>query len=340
MKLPAGMAALMLARASPRVPPLSAASPLEQSATLDVSGLHKCFGNRSALNGVDLQLHPGEICALLGPNGAGKTTLLRCACGRIPPDRGTVRVCGGDPHTDPQARANLGLVPQTIAVYTQLTVRENLQVFSGLMGLASVRHDEVIETALQRAGLKERSGDTCATLSGGMQRRLNIVSGLVHSPKLLLLDEPTVGLDPVAREKVHRLLRYLRRQGMSILITTHDLDQAADLADHVGLMLDGSIRAAGTPKELVAQVFGDSKELVINVEGSTTRNGRQLLRSHGLVGSTDGHVWSGPFTHGYEQLPELEAELRSQAIPITELRVREPGLSGVFLHITGRELEE
>ena len=334
------MATLMLARLFRRVPSLSASSYPESSACLELSGVQKRYGERTALSGVQLQLYPGEIYALLGPNGAGKTTLLRCACGRVQPDLGTVRVCGADPHADSRARAHLGLVPQSIAVYPQLTVRENLQVFAGLMGLDLSRRDEAIHTALARSGLDQRSGDICATLSGGMQRRLNIVSSLVHAPQLLLLDEPTVGLDPVARDKIHRLLRNLRRQGMSILITTHDLDQAAELADRVGLMLDGSICSEGTPGGLIEQVFGQDKELLITVEGTVNEAGQRLLRQRGLAGSQDGHVWSGPFSEGYEQLQGLEAELRSADVPTTEIRVREPGLSGVFLRLTGQELDE
>jgi len=303
---------------------------------LRISGARKQFAERKALQDVSLSVVPGSIVALLGPNGAGKTTLMRAACGRLRLESGSVQVAGGNPATDSVSRRALGIVPQSIALYPQLTATENLDVFARLMG---VRHRDLKSTVangLARAGLADRGNDLLVNLSGGMRRRLNIVAGTLHQPQLLLLDEPTVGVDLNARESIHALLDELRDSGMGMLLSTHDFEQAASIADYVAFMLDGRVIAEGRVDALIHQVFGGAKELQVNFSESADHTGDKLLREMGLLPSRDGRCWSGPLQGGYADLPQIESRLERAGMRAAELRLRDPGLNGVFLHLTGR----
>jgi ABC-2 type transport system ATP-binding protein len=304
---------------------------------LEIVGAGCSLGERQALDGVDLSVAAGELVALLGPNGAGKTTLLRACSGRIRLRTGTVRVAGRNPATDPVARRSLGIVPQSIALYPQLSAADNLSVFAQLSGLRGAARTAAVARALQRAGLQARAGDTVKNLSGGMQRRLNIVAGALHEPRLLLLDEPTVGVDPAARESIHALLETLRAAGMGLLLTTHDLDQAAELADRVAFMLAGRIVASGSLTELLARVFGPGQELLLLLAEPAADAGLGLLQSWGLQPLRGGCLWSGPLAGGVERLAELQAALAAAALRVVEISLREPGLSGVYRHLTGQE---
>jgi ABC-2 type transport system ATP-binding protein len=309
------------------------------SAAVEVRGARRSFGDRVALNGVDLSLRPAGIYGLLGPNGAGKTSLVRAISGRLALEAGTIRVAGRDPTASPEARRALGLVPQEIALYPELSARENLEIFGALMGLRRSQRRTAVEWLLGRIQLSDRAEDRVETLSGGMRRRLNIAAGVVHRPQVLLLDEPTVGVDPAARDAIHRLLLELKREGMAILLTTHDLEQAAELADVVGILIDGEIRAEGRHDELVRQVFGDGKELIVSLASEPGGQGRSRLEGQGLRSSRDGRVWTGRLAGGLDDLSGLGARLEQEGLAVAELRVREPGLRGVFFHHAGREIE-
>jgi len=305
---------------------------------LVVSGARRRFAEHKALRDVSLALNAGEVVALLGPNGAGKTTLMRAITGRLRLESGTVSVMGRDPRSDREARAQLGLVPQSIALYAQLSARENLQVFARLLGVRAADLDAAVDEGLSRSGLKDRADELLRNLSGGMQRRLNIVAGTLHRPALLLLDEPTVGVDLAAREAIHTMLHELRDAGIGMLISTHDFDQAARIADRVAFMVDGQIVVEGRVDELVRRVFGESKELLVSLVQPADAAAEEFLRSHKLQSTRDRRLWSGPLTGGYEELPEIEARLEQSGLHAAEIRLRDPGLSGVFLHLTGEEL--
>ncbi len=306
---------------------------------LTVAGARRRFGDRVALDGVGLELCAGEIYGLLGPNGAGKTTLVRAISGRLRLDGGSVDLCGGDPAGDANARRRLGLVPQELALYPDLTARENLTVFGRLMGLDRGAGRAAADELLAGIGLTDRASDVVATLSGGMKRRLNVAAGVIHRPRVLLLDEPTVGVDPTAREAIHDLLRGLRRDGMAILLTTHDLEQAAELADRVGLLIDGRIRAEGPVPELVAEVFGAGQELTVGLGVDPGETGRAALRDAGLEPTFDALVWSGRLDGGTSGLASVTRGLEASGVAIDEVRVREPGLRGVFFALAGREID-
>jgi ABC-2 type transport system ATP-binding protein len=290
------------------------------------------------LSDVDLTVAPGELVALLGPNGAGKTTLLRVACGRIAADAGVVRIGDRDPRRQPQARRLLGLVPQDIALYPYLSVIENLQVIGRMMDVPFAGLGPRIREALAWSGLEERRGDRVESLSGGMRRRLNIVASLLHQPALLLLDEPTVGVDVIARERIHELLRQLRARGLGLLLTTHDLQQAASLADRVVFLVDGRVRLEGRPGELIRTVYGHDKELVVTFATAPACQQVDVLKARGLCPARDGLTWMGSVQVGYRDAVGWSEALQSVGLEVTEIRVREPGLEGVFLRVTGEEL--
>jgi linearmycin/streptolysin S transport system ATP-binding protein len=187
---------------------------------LEIRDVVKSFGERRALDGVSLELRPGEILGLLGPNGAGKTTLVRSVVGRVRLQEGTVRVFGRAPD-DPASKASVGYVTQEIALYPLLSPAENLEAFGRFQGLRAAALDTAVEEGLRWTGLAERARERTERLSGGMKRRLNIAAGTVHGPRLLLLDEPTVGVDPQSRERIYGMIDELRRSGVSILYTTH-----------------------------------------------------------------------------------------------------------------------
>ena len=307
---------------------------------LQVTAAARSYGGQRGLDGVTLSLRGGEIYALLGPNGAGKTSLVRAICGRVRLDSGTVRVGGADPRLDPSLRRRVGLVPQEIALYPDLTLRENLEVLGRLAGLAHGQVEAATSRALAWTGLGDRASSRVATLSGGMQRRVNLAAGALHRPEVLLLDEPTAGVDPQARERIHDLLRGLRGEGMAILLATHDLDQASELADRIGILVDGRLRAEGTLAALVEASFGSSRELSLHLAAAPGDDAVRLLRAEGLTPASDPRVWSGPLAGGYASVAALGQRLSAARVPLAELRLREPGLRGVFFRVAGREIEE
>jgi ABC-2 type transport system ATP-binding protein len=300
---------------------------------LDISHASRAFADRQALHDVSLQVTPSEIVALLGPNGAGKTSLMRAIAGRLRLDSGRVAVAGLDPHNNAAARATLGIVPQSLALYPQLTARQNLAVFARLAGLAGKHAKVAVEAALLRAGLQDRADERLSALSGGMQRRINIVAGTLHQPQLLLLDEPTVGVDLYAREAIHDLLRTLRDAGMGILFSTHDFDQAAEVADRAAFMIAGRLVLQGPVAELVRNACGDAKEVIVMLTQAPGTAARQILVNWHLTASEDDHEWHGALTGAYATLAKLEAELEHAGAHVSEIRVREPGLGTVFMRL-------
>jgi ABC-2 type transport system ATP-binding protein len=313
--------------------PATAPAPL-----LALSGINKTLGNRRVLDDVRLEVAAGELVVLLGPNGAGKTTLLGTACGRIAPDEGRALLAGGNPRKDVAVRHQLGFVPQELALYPYLTAQENLEVFGRMMGVDRQALPDRVDDALRWSGLHDRAGDRVDTLSGGMQRRLNIVASLLHEPGLLMLDEPTVGVDVNARERIHELLRRLRAEGLGILLTTHDLLQASTLADRVVFLLDGKVRLEGSPQALIDRVFDGAKEITITLTDLPDDDQRQALLAAGLVGAQGGQTWAGSVEEGYDGAAVWNHRLDDMGLSVAEIRVREPSLEGVFLRLTGEEL--
>ena len=231
---------------------------------LVVNDLVKNFNGRRALDGVSLDLREGEILGLLGPNGAGKSTLVRTIMGRVAPNAGEVVLFGKRaPAGDTASREQVGIVPQEIALYPNLSSFENLTVFGRYLGLKGAALDEAIARALTWSALSDRAGEAVKNLSGGMKRRLNMAAGVIHKPKLMLLDEPTVGVDPQSRERIYEMIAALRAGGVSLIYTTHYMEEAERLCDRVAIIDHGKIIANGTKEELVRATVGEKREVVM-----------------------------------------------------------------------------
>lgn len=309
----------------------------EATLPLEVRDLSKSFGDHRALDGVSLDLRAGEIFGLLGPNGAGKTTLVRAVMGRARPDSGSLRVFGLSA-SDPGASSLLGWVPQEIALYGLLSPRQNLTTFGRYQGLSGDALTAAVTQSLQWTGLADRADERTDRLSGGMRRRLNIAAGTVHRPKLLLLDEPTVGVDPQSRERIYGMIEELRKEGTSLLYTTHYMEEAERLCDRIAIIDNGKIIALGTKEELVRQTLGGKQALSI-ASGAPLSEGlrRELARRGARVEENEIHL---SVEDPAAEIPDLLGFLRSEGIAVQDLRLKAPTLESVFLQLTGKELRE
>jgi ABC-2 type transport system ATP-binding protein len=314
------------------------AEPVVADPIVIVTAAVHAYGGQPVLRGVDLALRPGEIYGLLGPNGAGKTTLIRAICGRIRPDGGTVLLKGRDPARVPTARAGLGLVPQEIALYPNLTVAENVETFAALADVPRAGLASAVRRALELTRTVDRAHVPVKHLSGGYQRRANIAAAIVHQPSLLILDEPTVGVDLDAREAVDAVIRGLRDLGVAVLMTTHDLDQAGALADRVGFLRDGQLVLEGRPKALVAEAFGERMEIQVHLADELDAAGQDRLVAEGLERTGRSTVWTRLDADGYAAAGRLDKRLREAGLVPREVRVREPSLANLFSLVAERKL--
>jgi len=306
---------------------------------LSVSGASYRYGAMQALDQVDLSVGAGEIYTLLGPNGAGKTTLVRAISSRIVPQDGSIRVAGETVGHRQRRKPSLGIVPQQIALYPHLTARENLITFARLMKVAGKEARQRADQFLERVKLADRASSPIATLSGGMQRRINIGAALMHRPALLVLDEPTVGVDIHARESIHDLLGELRAEGLAILLTTHDMDQAAQLSDRVGIIHAGQIVIEGQPDQLIESVFGSGMELVVSLSNPPDSAQRARLEELSLKPIRGDLVWSGPAADSFDAAaPQLQA-IADAGLALQSVNLNKPTLGSVFFHVVGRELD-
>ncbi len=231
---------------------------------LEIDTVVKSFNDRRALDGVTLSLRDGEVLGLLGPNGAGKSTLVRTIMGRVRPDSGEVRIFGKSaPAGDSTSRAEVGMVPQEIALYPNLSSYENLTVFGRYLGLKGQALEDAVARALEWSALHDRAGEAVKNFSGGMKRRLNMAVGVLHRPKVLLLDEPTVGVDPQSRERIYQMIEGLKAAGTSLIYTTHYMEEAERLCNRVAIIDHGKIIAEGTKDELVRATVGEKREVVM-----------------------------------------------------------------------------
>ncbi len=309
---------------------------------LSLKGAHKSFAETPALAGADLALEAGEWLALLGPNGAGKTTLVRAIAGRVRLDQGNLALFGQDLHASArdaeETRRRLGIVPQEIALYPLLDGRENLQAFGRLAGLAGSDLKRRIAWALDWTGLEARSGDPVKNFSGGMQRRLNIAASVLHRPEVLLLDEPTVGVDPQSRERIWQMLEGLRSEGTALLLTTHQLDEAQQVAERIVILDHGRTVAAGSFDDLVHQTIGAGRHLRFTLAEVPTPTLAAALGQDGFT--LVGQQLQARADHVGRDLPPLLERLRLAGASVEDLQIEAPTLQAVFLHLTGRELRE
>ena len=295
-------------------------------------GAVKRFGSSTALAGLELELRAGEWLGLLGSNGAGKTTAMHAIAGLIDLDDGIIEVFG-DRVRGPKPRL-IGWVPQEIALYPHLTGRENLEAFGRLHGLGGTQLEEVERWALSWTALESRADERVATYSGGMKRRLNIACGVLHRPRVLLLDEPTVGVDPQARERILDMLEGVREDGTALLQSTHEFKDLERTSDRLVIMDEGRSIASGTLEELVARTVGKQAALMLEVEG-------ELSREH-FDDSVccDGSTVAAKLHDVVEELPRLLADVERAGGHVVQLDVRRPGIAEVFMQLTGRDLRE
>jgi ABC-2 type transport system ATP-binding protein len=309
-------------------------------AVLELAGLGKDYGDRRAVGAVDLQIRRGEIFGLLGPNGAGKTTTISMACGVVAPTRGTARVAGHDIRSDGfAARRAIGLVPQDLALYDELSPRQNLAFFAQLYGLRGGELARRIDWALEVAGLRDRAGDPVKTFSGGMKRRLNLAAGMIHEPTLLVLDEPTVGVDPQSRRHIFESIRALQRRGMTILYTSHYMEEVEELCERVAIMDGGAVVASGTLAELAAQHGGSG--LDVEIDGDAAAIDAACAAAAPLGGTrTDGVLHFEPRPTWAPAIAAVETAIAASGARIKRIGARRADLETVFLALTGRGLRD
>jgi ABC-2 type transport system ATP-binding protein len=272
----------------------------------------------------------------MGPNGAGKTTLISVLTGRVRLDQGRLTLFGQavGAGTHP-LRQRLGLVPQEIALFPKLTARENLEMFARVSRVEPADVRQRIDWSLDWTGLASRASEPIEGFSGGMKRRLNIACGVLHQPDLLLLDEPTVGVDPQSRNHIWEMLGQLHDLGTTILLTTHQLDEAERVCQQIAILDHGQIVAQGTCSQLVESTVGSQRRVTLHFQSASNDD----LEPLGLVRGTDDAWWT-TISDVVDDLPRLLSEIQSLGIEVTDFRVDTPSLQDVFLHLTGRELRE
>jgi len=308
---------------------------------IEVNNLHKSFGEIKAVEGVSFQVQQGEIFSLLGPNGAGKTTTISMLSTLLRPDQGDALILGHSITSHPmRVKALLGVVPQEIALYEDLTAHENLKFWGKMYGLRGAALNSRIAEVLDIIGLNERAGGQVGKFSGGMKRRVNIGVALLHKPKIIYMDEPTVGIDPQSRRNILDSVVALKDQGMTVLYTTHYMEEAQELSDHIAIMDHGKLIACGSHAELV-KIVGelDRIRLTTSAEGASLVERWQSIPGVAHIFAEDG-VLAILTPDGNQLLPHLFDAALSQEVRITSVDIQSPDLESVFLHLTGRALRD
>ena len=309
------------------------------SPVLEVLNLTKRYGSTAALDGVTLSVNEGDVFGLLGPNGAGKTTLLSIVAGLLEADAGEVKL-RGRPFTrhDRGLRRELGIVPQELAVYSELTARENLRFFGALYALPGVELDRRVADVLTAIGLTERADQRTSTFSGGLKRRLNLGAALVHNPRLLLLDEPTTGVDPQSRHHIFEEVRRLAANGVTIVYTSHYMEEVQALCARVGIIDQGKLIACDTVSGLLQRLKAVIRFRVPSVTPALLERLRSLPDAR-LV-TADNQALELECQDPKTTLLKLIALLNEENVELTNLEIEEPNLERVFLELTGRALRD
>jgi ABC-2 type transport system ATP-binding protein len=314
---------------------------MSEMPAIEVLDLHKSFGENKAVQGVGFEVIQGEIFSLLGPNGAGKTTTISMLSCLLRPNDGDARVMGHSIRSDPMGvKSVLGVVPQDIALYEDLTARENLFFWGKMYGLRGAKLKLRVDEVLDVIGLRDRANERVGKYSGGMKRRVNIGVALLHKPKVIYMDEPTVGIDPQSRRNILDSVVALKNEGMTVLYTTHYMEEAQELSDHIGIMDYGKLIACGTGEELVKLVGQQTRiDLTLNGDGANVMNLWRDIEGVSRVSAEDGLV-TVLVTDSNLVLPHLFEAAAILSIRITSVDIREPNLEAVFLHLTGRALRD
>jgi len=293
-----------------------------------------------AVDSVSFAAHPGEIFGLLGPNGAGKTTTIGCISGLLTPSAGRVKVMGHDVVREgTAARAKLGVVPQEIALYEDLSAHENLAYWGGAQGMRNPRLRERIQQVLELTGLQDRTREPVKQFSGGMKRRLNFACGILHSPKVLLLDEPTVGVDPQSRVRLLDLVRGEARSGTCVLYTTHYMEEAEALCDHLAIMDHGKVIAAGTLAEL-RSMLGERDLLRLTGVFAPQSARAAMQQMDAEILQVDESLLLLSLAGASQKLPAIFAALAGVGAEVRGTTLTQPSLESLFIKLTGKELRE
>jgi ABC-2 type transport system ATP-binding protein len=311
------------------------------TAILEVKDLVKKYGDFTAVKGISFDIKAGEIFGLLGPNGAGKTTTISMLSTLYTPTSGEATVGGYSVTKEPMAVRNLiGVVPQELALYDDLTARENLVFWGQMYGLSGKSLKKRVDEVLEQIGLADKAGNRVKTYSGGMKRRVNIGVGLLHKPSLLFMDEPTVGIDPQSRRAILDSVKALNQQGMTVLYTTHYMEEAEELSDRVGILDHGELIALGTQAELNRQV-GENDTLILHIDegqnGEALAAAARKIRSVLRADMTD-HTVVVIAPEAEEIMAPVIIKANELGIKIRSVDIKEPDLEAVFLNLTGRAL--
>ena len=314
---------------------------MNQEFAIEVKNLKKSFGDLQAVAGVNFNARRGEVFSLLGPNGAGKTTTISMLSTLLKPEGGDALVMGHSLRDDPMGvKSVLGVVPQEIALYEDLSARENLTFWGKMYGLRGKALQKRVDEVLEVIDLADRQKDRVGKFSGGMKRRVNIGIALLHKPQVIYMDEPTVGIDPQTRRSILDSVINLKHEGMTILYTTHYMEEAQELSDEIAIMDHGKVIALGTNAELVKIVGGmDRINLAINTESR-----RVLDHWKDIPGIRQVSAENGTLTLLADDsnlvLPILFETANAAGVRITSVDIQEPNLEAVFLHLTGRALRD
>jgi ABC-2 type transport system ATP-binding protein len=308
---------------------------------IEVRNLRKSFGDFLAVQDVSFHADSGEVLSLLGPNGAGKSTTISMLSGLLAPIGGDASIMGHSVTKEPEAaKKSLGVVPQDIALYPDLSARENLVFWGKMYGLRGAELRSAVDSVLEIIGLTDRQKDHVGKFSGGMKRRVNIGAALLHKPKVIIMDEPTVGIDPQSRRHILDNVKELNRQGMTVLYTTHYMEEAAELSDHIAIMDKGKVIAYGTHDELIRMIGEETRiDLTLNAEGEKVLEAWRTVEGVAGIDATDGKV-TALVDDSNRVLPLLFDAASRVGVRITSVDIQEPNLEAVFLHLTGRALRD
>lgn len=305
------------------------------------NNLSKTFGERTAVDDVSFQIQEGEAYGLLGPNGAGKTTTISMICGLMRKDKGEVVVAGQTiDERSTKSKSGIGYVPQEVALYPDLSGAENLKFWGKLYGLPSEVLKKRVSEVLELVGLTDRSAERVSKYSGGMKRRLNIAAGLLHEPRLLVLDEPTVGVDPQSRNAILENIEKLNAEGMAVLYTSHYMEEVERLCDRVGIIDEGKLIAEGTRRELVEQI-GQTDRIEVAAEGDLNKLAKAAKRLKDVEDASVSDTGVQMLAHeGRNMLPKILEMSEKAGVRVSGVEVIEPDLEAVFLHLTGKALRD